>query len=150
MSEPKSLEQLEFTTKLMKLPRLGWRYALEHCEEPKMTKTMINICMVISMEKGISQDGVSKALRMDKSSVAKIVMKAVRSGFIIRTINKDDLREYRLELSEEGQQYVNQFTAFLEKWQSMVMKNLSDTERAEFQRLGGIVYETAVSLDDNK
>jgi DNA-binding MarR family transcriptional regulator len=49
-----------------------------------MTGTMNNICIAVALEEGVSQDTIARKLKMDKSSVAKIVTKAVKEGYLTR------------------------------------------------------------------
>lgn len=146
MTQVKSFDNLKMTIQMMQMPRMGWRYAARSCASPKMSNAMINICIVIVENPGISQDGVAKDLKMDKSSVAKIVMKAVKVGYITRQVNQEDHREYQLYITPLGEESVDCFLKALEAWQNDVLQILSETERQEFAELYDKIYQEAKKI----
>ena len=146
MTQVKNLDNLKMTIQMMQTPRIGWRYAARSCASSKMSNAMINICIVIVEKPGISQDGVAKDLKMDKSSVAKIVMKAVKEGYITRQVNQEDHREYQLYITSLGEESVDCFLKALEAWQNDVLQILSETERQEFAELYDKIYQEAKKI----
>ena len=146
MTQAKNLENLKLTIQMMQTPRIGWRYAARSCASQKMSNAMINICIVIVERPGISQDGVAKDLKMDKSSVAKIVMKGVKEGYITRQVNQEDRREYQLYITPLGEKNVDCFLQALEVWQNDVLQILNETERQEFEELYNKIYQEAKKI----
>lgn len=146
MNEEMTLDQLTMIVQLMKLPRYSWRYSC-HSSNVKMSNAMYNICIVISQKVGISQDGVAKTLKMDKSSVAKIVCKAEKDGYILRSVNPKDHREYCLALTEDGRLAVEQLMQGFARWQEMVLHTLEEKERNDFKRLLNTVFDNAVEIE---
>lgn len=140
-------DNLKLSRQLMGIPRLGWRYATERCAKKKMTSAMINICMVIYQNDRISQDGVAKALKMDKSSVAKIVNRAEKAGFIARSINKKDMRERLLTLTESGEEVVHCFNSILKQWQDIILSSLPEKDAEEFASMVDTVYQKALQIE---
>ena len=147
MAQAKNLDHLKMTIEMMQIPRTGWRYAVKSCASQKMSNAMINICIVIILNPGISQDGVARTLKMDKSSVAKIVMKTVREGYLIRKVNQEDHREYQLYLTPLGEESIDCFLKALEEWQNTVLKTLSKTDRQKFVELYEKIYREAKKMD---
>lgn len=147
MAQAKNLDHLKMTIEMMQIPRTGWRYAVKSCASQKMSNAMINICIVIILNPGISQDGVARTLKMDKSSVAKIVMKTVKEGYLIRKVNQEDHREYQLYLTPLGEESIDCFLKALEEWQNTVLKTLSKTDRQKFVELYEKIYQEAKKMD---
>ncbi len=141
------LNSISMIIQLMRLPRNGWRSAVRNLSSMKMSNAMYNICIVVYMNDGISQDGVAKALRMDKSSVAKIVSKAIEEGYISRIVDNQDRRKYQLKLTPKGTACVDDILGRLQAWQDEVLGKLDESERKHFLELLGQVYENAEALD---
>jgi len=141
------LNSISMVIQLMRLPRYGWRRSVRNLSSTKMSNAMYNICIIVYMNDGISQDGVAKALRMDKSSVAKIVSKAIEEGYISRIIDNKDRRKYQLKLTPVGTSCVDDILGRLKAWQDEVLCKLDESERKHFLELLDQVYENAEALD---
>ena len=147
MTENLYLNGLSPTLKIMRLSRYGWRYFMKQIKEPKMSNAMYQICIVVAQNEGISQDGVSKTLKMDKSSVAKIVTKAVKDGYLSRQENMADRRQYRLSVTESGMVCVAEMIQALENWQAELLSHISEEDHQEFNRILELIYQQAEILD---
>lgn len=147
MIDKLELNRLDLTVHLMRLPRLGWRYAAKANRNPKMTGTMNNICIAVALEEGVSQDTIARKLKMDKSSVAKIVTKAVKEGYLTRETNPKDRREYRLMITDAGRQAVQGFLETLEEWQEKMMSSFSEEEKKQFIELSEKACLQAEEID---
>lgn len=121
--------------RMMKVSRQGWRYAKEKLSHPKMPNMLYNVCCVIYLHSGISQDGVAHYLQTDKSSIAKVVSKGVKAGYIVREVNPEDHREYQLHLTQEGTESVKEVLGYLLEWQNKVLTVLNDRDRKKFREL---------------
>lgn len=132
--------------RMMKLSRQGWKYAKDRLTHPKMPNMMYNVCVIVYLKPGISQDGVAHDLQTDKSSIAKVVSRAIRSGYINREINPEDHREYRLYLTDEGTESIAELLADLTEWQDQVLKVLNERDRKKFRVLFDKVSASAETL----
>lgn len=126
----------------------GWKYCREHMTQPYLSNAAYDICGVILQFKESNQDNVAKALKMDKSSVAKIVNKCVLDGLIERQINPDNRREYILRLTEKGKITVQELIDLVEQWQQEALSALDEKEQEVFlQMLEKIKVKTNLMAD---
>lgn len=139
-------EQNILVQRMMKLSRQGWKYAKDRLTHPKMPNMMYNLCVVVYLKPGISQDGVSHDLQTDKSSIAKVVSRAIQAGYLYREVNPDDHREYRLYLTDQGTECIREVLDHLEEWQNEVLKVLNERDRKKFRSLFDKVSASAESL----
>ena len=95
-----------------------------------------NICLAVSGCPGISQDGICKFLFMDKGSVAKLVSKLVAANLITRTVNPEDRREYRLFLTELGENVIRDLENNIIEWEEKIFGSKDD---AFYQKLEALV-----------
>lgn len=139
-------EQNVLVQRMMKVSRQGWNYVKERLSHQKLPNMMYNVCVIVYLYPGISQDGVAHQLQTDKSSIAKVVSKAVQSGYIVRDVNPEDRREYRLHLTDLGTEIVKEVLFLLMEWQNKVLKVLNEKERKNFRELFDKVSEAAETL----
>ena len=118
--------------KLSAITKNGWRYTRNRLTHPGLTNAAYDVCGIIAQTGSTNQDNISKALKMDKSSVAKVVNKCVNDGLIERRVNPDNRREYILTLTPEGQESVGELISFVEEWQKEVLSVLSEQEQEQF------------------
>lgn len=101
-----------------------------------LTNMQYNICLAVSGCPGISQDGICKFLFMDKGSVAKLVSKLVAANLITRTVNPEDRREYRLFLTELGENVIRDLENNIIEWEEKIFGSKDD---AFYQKLEALV-----------
>ena len=118
--------------RLSAITKNSWRYTRNRLTHPGLTNAAYDICGIIHQSGSTNQDNISKALKMDKSSVAKVVNKCVNDGLIDRMVNPSNRREYILTLTQEGQTLVDELIGLVEQWQNESLSVLSEEERAQF------------------
>lgn len=118
--------------KLMITSKNAWKYTKDRLTHTGMSNASYDICGYIYHFGGTNQDSISKALHMDKSSVAKIVNKCVNDGLVERKINPENRREYILELTEYGKEVTKELIDVVQDWQDEVLSILSEEERNHY------------------
>ncbi len=118
--------------KLSLISKNGWRYTRNRLTHPGLTNAAYDVCGIISQSGSTNQDNISKALRMDKSSVAKVVNKCVEDGLIERRVNPNNRREYILTLTPDGKASVDELIQLVEQWQEEALSVLSEEESELF------------------
>lgn len=121
--------------RLSAITKDGWRYTRNRLTHPGLTNAAYDVCGFIWQSGSTNQDNIAKALKMDKSSVAKVVNKCVNDGLIERRVNPSNRREYILTLTAEGQTVVQELVDIIEQWMTEVLSILSDEERDQFLNL---------------
>lgn len=89
----------------------------------------------ICMNPGISQEGVSSFLHLDKGAVAKGIRPLVEDGYIRRAQSETDRRAYELyptEKAEALQEAAEKVNTSLEK---LLTNGMSEDEQKTFKRL---------------
>ncbi|MBR5291221.1 MAG: MarR family transcriptional regulator [Erysipelotrichaceae bacterium] len=121
--------------RLSAITKDGWRYTRNRLTHPGLTNAAYDVCGIIWQSGSTNQDNIAKALKMDKSSVAKVVNKCVNDGLIERRVNPSNRREYILTLTPEGQTVVQELVDIVEQWMTEALSILSDEERDQFLNL---------------
>lgn len=74
-------------------------------------------------------------LEMDKSSVAKMLMRLEKDGFINKTANPDDTRSVLVTLTDKARQVVPDAKRIVNSWIEEATSCLTDIERRNFYEL---------------
>ena len=116
------------TQRMMRISKAAWNYSRQSLVSEKLSNIQYNIVYVIQNNPGISQDGVATFLHLDKSSVAKLVVKLIDMGYVKREVNPEDHREYQLFLTEKGESEILELEDILVKWEKDVFGD-SDSDQ---------------------
>ncbi|AAK81590.1 DNA-binding MarR family transcriptional regulator [Clostridium acetobutylicum] len=60
----------------------------------------------LSHVEGISQNDISRELSVDKAMSARSIKKLIEIGYITKVENKDDIRAYKLYLTDKGREVI--------------------------------------------
>lgn len=88
------------------------RYLLEVCDRP-----------------GISQEGLSQRLLLDKSTVARQCATFEENGFLLRRPSLEDRRILQLFPTEKTLALLPQLTEAWDSWEALLTEDLSDEEK---------------------
>ena len=121
--------------RLSAISKEGWRYTRNRLTHPGLTNAAYDVCGIVWQSGSTNQDNIAKALKMDKSSVAKVVNKCVNDGLIERRVNPSNRREYILTLTPHGQTIVQELVDIVEQWLEEAFSILSEEERVQFMNI---------------
>lgn len=99
--------------------------------------------LAVFNEEGISQDGLSRRLFVNKSNVARQVGALEAAGYLRREQSAEDKRVMLVYTTESGRQLVPAIRAANARWREIVSEGLSDGDRAELERLLELLAENA-------
>ena len=134
---------------LSSISKNGWKYTRDRLTHPGLTNAAYNVCGIICQMGSTNQDNIAKMLKMDKSSVAKIVNKCVEDGLIERQINPNNRREYILTLTPLGNASVQELIDLVAQWQSESLSVLSEEEREQFLKMIEKVVHHTNQMNEN-
>lgn len=76
----------------------------------------------------MSQVNICHELDMDKSTVAKMLMRLEKDGFVTKSVNPDDIRSYQVMLTDKAAALVPQAKEIDRKWLDEITSNLTGLE----------------------
>ena len=104
--------------------------------EPYGLKSMhYGYLRIISMEPGISQDGIAAKVYSDKANVARQIAHLEKKGYVIRKVCKDDARKSEVYLSEKGEETFKEMRKLLNQFNKRLAKGLSKEDVENFNRI---------------
>lgn len=94
------------------------------------SKTMFLFC--IYDNKVLSQAEICNELDMDKSAVAKMIMRLEKDGFIKKIPNPNDTRSVLISLTDTAISILSSAKVVIDDWINESTKCLSDNEKKQF------------------
>lgn len=77
---------------------------------------------------GLSQEELSSRLNIDKGTTARAIKKLEDEGYIIREIDEDDKRAYKIFLTEKAKEIREGFFKILGEWNNILTSGLTAEE----------------------
>lgn len=98
-----------------------------------LNDTECMICSYVYGHENSSQEDVSKALCIDKSTIAKAAQLLENMGILLRVSDENDKRKKVLNLTSEGKEKCSQILHIHDEWVEKVMEELNDEEQKQFE-----------------
>lgn len=91
--------------------------------------------MIISNNQGLTQLETGNLMRIDRTSIGKLVDILSDRGWVERRPKSSDRRAYLLYLTDEGQKVVEQLKQSASQANDLYLSCLSDDERKQFTKI---------------
>jgi DNA-binding MarR family transcriptional regulator len=88
---------------------------------------------MLFFEEGVSQDRLSKLMRVDKSYTARAIAKLEKMGMVERRPDPAEHRKKRVFLSQKSRDMEERFFAMLKNWHSTLVKDIDPDQLAVIQ-----------------
>ena len=103
----------------------------------------IRILRILAIQDGISQEQIRLDFHLDKGTVAKTIKPLVREGYIKRKKNPNDLRAYRIFLTEKGRSITPMLKETVRCWAEILTAGFSAEEKRAVNKLLSRMSENA-------
>lgn len=118
------------------------------CAQYDLTAAQAAIILIVCDFGVLTQDDITKRLRLDKSVIAKTVTKLEERGFMVRTTNAKDKRTYDIRPTEKAREVYPFVKEQIDLSFQRMTQNMTEEERSEFKRLLMMAAEATIDLDD--
>ncbi|MBQ0011369.1 MAG: MarR family transcriptional regulator [Clostridiales bacterium] len=115
-----------------------------------LSDTECMICSFIYSHQNCSQDDVSVALKMDKTTVGKALASLEKKECVVRTQDAIDKRVKRLSLTSSGKERIAQLVDIHNSWLSQIMNCLTEEEQKQFENYCNRLLVAAETLTPNR
>jgi MarR family transcriptional regulator for hemolysin len=100
-----------------------------------VTSGQMMYIMCVCENQGISQEGLSQELRIDKGAVARAVKKLEQDGYVVRTVAQDDRRQYQVFPTEKSEALYVIAREQDWEWQAYMTRGMTPKEEETLNRL---------------
>lgn len=101
--------------------------------------------LALSKAPGISQNEISRELNVDKAMSARTIKKLIELGYIRKEENKQDIRAYRLFITESAEKILPDIIMILDEWIEILLEGNSQEQKEK-----GIVFLEGVLINAKK
>lgn len=85
--------------------------------------------IILSRMSGISQNEISKELNVDKAMSARSIKKLIELGYIYKKENTEDIRAYKLFLTDKAKSIIPELFIIINDWISSIVEGCSEEEK---------------------
>jgi len=118
-------------------------YMAKELEAYRIGSGQFDFLMVLYHRDGISQETLAKILKVSKATSTRAIQSLEKEGYVYRRRDKDDLRAYKVYLTEKGKEIRG---VVLEKLISFVDTLLSDFTQEEKEIFRRLIQKAAFKL----
>lgn len=112
----------------------------EEVEANGLTPRQYAVLLAVSLEEGLSQTDLVDRTGIDRSTLADIVRRLLKKGFVNRRRSKADARVYSVRLSDKGREVLNAAKPAADQAEARLLALLDPASRGAFlDALGRIV-----------
>ncbi len=136
--------------KLEMLIKLGREFGRKKIRDAGFSDTEHAICAFLCFHDNVSQDTISKALILDKTTVAKSLRSLEEKDYIVRKQNEQNRRKNIVRITEAGKNSVSQNSDIYEQWLSNICIGLSIEEMEQMDVILEKITKRALKLRNKK
>lgn len=111
-------------------------------EKYNLRSGLFSSLAIIAANKGVSQNELSHAVGLDKSVTVQIIDELEKRGYALRVRSTVDRRRYELNLTDDGQAFLDELFGILNETESKLLTHVSASELALLKVLLDRLYET--------
>lgn len=93
-----------------------------------------------------SQKFIANTLHIDKATMVGVIDDLSKKGFIKRTQNPDDRREYWIQLTDKGKKHIPEIKDTVKRMNNATLKGLTEAEIKKFHKQLQLIYNNVKNL----
>ena len=94
-----------------------------------------SVLFYLSANNGCSQQEICNALAIDKTAMVKVMEYLIKAGYVQRTVNPDDRREFFITLTSKGRKQTITIVKAFDSIDEEVFRGSTKAEKAMFYRM---------------
>lgn len=103
-------------------------YIDKRLEKFKLSTGIYPYLLILNENEGISQNEISRELSVDKAMSARTIKKLIELGYIEKRENKEDIRAYRLFLTDKGREVIPEIIKVIHSWIDILVEGCNEEE----------------------
>ena len=140
------IEEFSFGRKFGLLGRLYLSVLAEKLKHLGIKKHFSILVLLDKMGDQCSQKFIADTLHIDKTMMVGMMDDLGSKGFIKRTVNPLDRREYRIQLTPKAKKHMPEIKKTVNEINKVIMKELNDTEIKAFHSRLNAIYKNIKNI----
>ncbi|MDS0524556.1 MarR family winged helix-turn-helix transcriptional regulator [Clostridium sp. SHJSY1] len=124
-------------------------YLDKRLEKLNLTTGTYPYLLVLNKNEGISQNEISRELNVDKAMSARTVKKLIEFGYIRKEENENDIRAYKLFLTDKGKAIIPEIITIIEGWTNHIIQGNEEEQIENALEFLGKILENAKEMKKN-
>ena len=126
MDEPKSVGRY-----ISCIYRNFHKYMHEQLKQYDLGSGQFHFLMMLYKKDGVNQETLAETLNIDKATSARAIKKLEEKGYVTRTRDENDRRNYNVFLTEKAQTLKPKIKSILKNWTDFLLTNISKKEQEQ-------------------
>ena len=122
-------------------------YINKYIEKTDIQPSQYYMLLFLYYKMGTNQSDIARACFMDRSGVSRAFKDFEKKGLIIREINEENKRAYKITLTPKGQETAEFLIKKEKEWDRMILKELDIPKKELFNKLTDVSLK---SLEFNR
>lgn len=118
------------------------------CAQYGLTAAQAVVILIVCDFGVLTQDEITKRLSLDKSVIAKTVLKLEETGFLLRTTNTRDKRTYDIHPTDKAWEVYPAVKEQVDESFRRMTQQMTPAEQAEFRRLLQLAADASLALEE--
>lgn len=115
--------------------RRSQKFYTQHLKNLEVSSGQYMYIVAICENAGKTQEELSQQLLIDKGTAANVLSQLEANGFLTKTVNPNDRREYNIFPTEKAIAVYPEIVRIQEEWHCKLTEKFSDIERDIFEKL---------------
>jgi len=115
-----------------------------------LTPRQLAVLIAVAQNEGVSQTNLVAMTGVDRSTLADIVRRMLKKGFLQRRRAKQDARAYAVKLTEDGRHVLQMAQPIAKRIDDRILEVLPAQERAKFLRDLILIIDELSRVHDQK
>jgi len=86
------------------------------------------VLLILTKQDGLSQEAINEGLQFDKGFLARVAKSLEKEGYIIRKVNQEDRRAYKLYLTDKAKAIKPMIFEILNEWDNTILEGVNERE----------------------
>ncbi|MDD4407326.1 MAG: MarR family transcriptional regulator [Bacilli bacterium] len=106
----------------------------------------VGVLMYLAKHQDVNQATIAKFFMIDKGSVTKTIIKLIEKDYVKRTNNKDNMREKRIYLTDNGHKMIKVMSEILNESNNYLLRDISEEEIEILNKISNKILTNSIEL----
>jgi len=143
------IPEFSFGRKFGLLGRLFFSVLSDKLKHLGIEKNFSVLVLIDKMGDQCSQKFIADTLHIDKTMMVGVLDDLTNLGFVKRTQNPSDRREYWIQLTDKGHEHMPEIKGVVKQLNEATLSGLTATEATKFHKQLQIVYKNIQNLSQS-
>jgi DNA-binding MarR family transcriptional regulator len=141
--DPRGIDPREMLGPIAHIYRSQLAYMTKELEAYRVGSGQFEFLLLLYHEDGVSQETLAKMLKVSKATSARAIQSLENEGYVYRERDENDLRAYRVYLTEKGKEMRNIIFKKLTSFIDIIFSDFTFEEKEIFRLL---IHKASIKL----